>query len=191
MTSKLKRHGSDNDTLMVFFGGMAKLFGGIPPFEFLNFTEKHFSHITRIFYVDLHQSYYTKGFEGFSKNYDESVEHLRKEMAGYNKVNFYGVSAGGYAAILFGSLLNVNQVVSFGGPTKIDRGPYQDLIPVINDKTLYNLYCIPGVGPHDPIHVRRVDELQKPNVKCDYTRKAVKILRDNGTLLKILQESLE
>ena len=190
MTSQLIRSGKHNDTLMVFFGGMGKKFGGIPPFEFLNYTDKYFSDIARHFYIDIHQSFYTKGFRGITKSIDESVEHLRQEMIGYKKINFYGVSAGGYAAILFGSLLNVDRVVSFGGPTKIKVGPYKDLISVINDETVYNLYCIPGPGLHDPIHIKRVDDLQKYNVRCDYTRSKVTKLRDEATLIKILQESL-
>ena len=54
-----------------------------------------------------------------------------------------GVSAGGYASILFGSLCNVNSVISFIPRTKlvnpIDK-KYEDLKSVINNTTDYIIY---------------------------------------------------
>ena len=51
------------------------------------------------------------GFNGIGKNINCTIAFLKTEFATYNKVLCIGGSAGGYASILFGSLLKVNKVI--------------------------------------------------------------------------------
>ena len=102
--SSYKIQNIDSDTLIISFSGLAKQFGGIPQFEFLNFLNKHFTDINKHFYIDNYQVSYHKGINGLSTNIDETIEYLKNEIKNYKNVIFLGNSAGGYAAILFGSL---------------------------------------------------------------------------------------
>ena len=94
---------------------------GVLPFEFLTYLSKTYSRNTDLyFYIDKNQCWYHKGIEGISNNIDETVIYLKTliKKNNYKKIIFMGVSAGGYA-ILFGSLCNVNSVISFIPRTKL------------------------------------------------------------------------
>lgn len=95
---------------------MAKQFGQIPPFEFSNFLHQHFPNDEKHFYIDMNQCWYHKGIKGLSTTIDETISCLKNEIKTFEYVTFMGVSAGGYAAILFGSKLNVNTVIAFSPP---------------------------------------------------------------------------
>jgi hypothetical protein len=43
---------NNNSTIIILFGGAAKKFGGIQPFEFLNFLKKNFAECDKYFYID-------------------------------------------------------------------------------------------------------------------------------------------
>jgi radical SAM superfamily enzyme YgiQ (UPF0313 family) len=78
---------------------------------------------------------------GISKNIDETIQYLQEQIASYSNVIFLGVSSGGYAAILFGSLLKVNSVLAFI-PQTIRRNQnidekYRDISIYINNTTNY------------------------------------------------------
>ena len=104
---------TDTDTLIVSFAGHDRKFGSVQRFEFVNFIDKHFNDIDRQFYTDKHLLSYHKGIFGITNNIDETVEYLKKQIRKYKNVIFLGVSSGGYAAILFGSLCNVTFVCAF------------------------------------------------------------------------------
>ena len=63
--------------------------------------------------MDKNRNSYHNGIVGISNNIDETLPHLQAQIAPYSNVIFLGVSSGGYAAILFGSLLNVKSVLAF------------------------------------------------------------------------------
>lgn len=94
-----------------------------------------------------------------------------------------GTSAGGYAAILFGSICNVNHVISFI-PQTILQNPYSNLKNKINKNTKYVLYgdkSIKDVNNHH--HILHCENLECfPNEGVD-----VKMLRDTGELKKIIK----
>jgi esterase/lipase len=84
----------------------------------LNFLKKNFAECDKYFYIDTKINRYHLWLEGLTTNIDDTVEYLKKIISSYKYVNFIGVSAGGYVAILFGSLLNVTNVIAFIAPTQ-------------------------------------------------------------------------
>ena len=192
---KQKSEFGNADTLIVSFAGYNKLFGGIPRFEFANFLNAHFADTDRQFYVDNCMNLYHKGIMGISKTIDETVEYLKTEIGGYKRVVFIGVSAGGYAAILFGSLLNIASVVAFIPQTLRTRSnideKYRDIGPCINATTQYYLYADLSIkNANDYHHISQCERIaHHANVtliKKDTFN--IKKMRDDGELLDILQK---
>ena len=185
---------NDSDTLIVSFAGNAKKFGGIDRFEFVNFLEKHFPDFNRHFYTDTYTNSYHDGIFGISNNIDQTVCYLKNEIEKYKNVIFLGVSAGGYAAILFGSLLNITSVIAFI-PQTVRRNQsnvdekYRDIRKYINNSTKYYLYGDLSVSnmndPHHISHCVRISHF--PNVfitKKNYVN--VKEMRNTCELYQIL-----
>jgi predicted esterase YcpF (UPF0227 family) len=188
-----------NKILIVCFGGMALQFGGIIPFEFLNYLSSIFlDRCDLYFFVDKHQCWYHKGIKDITNNIDETVLYINNiiKNGNYEKVLFMGISAGGYAAILFGSLCNnVNNIISFI-PQTILKNPinsnYSNLRNVINKNTSYFLYGDKSVqnnnDNHHISHCENLEDLQ--NVKIIKDKNCIlKELRDNG-YIKTLIESI-
>ena len=177
--------------LIVCFGGMALKMGGIPPFEFLNYLRNVYGNdCDLIFYVDKHQCCYHKGIQDISNNIDETVIYLNCKISqnNYDKVVFMGTSAGGYAAILFGSLCNVNSVISFI-PKTILNSPidkkYSNLYNFINSNTNYILFGDVSIrNVNDSHHISQCENLKDfPNVKIIKINGVdLKKLRDNGDI---------
>jgi hypothetical protein len=181
------------DTLFVSFSGYAKQYGGIPRFEFVNFFTKYFQDINRHFYVDTYKSCYHKGISGISNNIDETVKYLKNEIKDYKNVVFLGCSGGGYAAILFGSLLNVTSVIAFTPPTiRYDKNideKYRDISKYINTTTKYYLYGDLSISNNkDPHHISHSERISHyPNVFITKKEKVdLKKMRDSGELYNIL-----
>lgn len=65
-----------------------------------------------IFLRDLHKQWYLSGINNFLNNPYRVLEFLKKETKGYRVITI-GSSAGGYAALLFGSMLKCERIYSF------------------------------------------------------------------------------
>ena len=193
---KIKNNNSD--TLIVSFAGHDRMFGGIQRFEFVNFLQTYCNNIDRYFYTDKHLDSYHKGIFGITNDIDETVVYLKKEIETYKNVIFLGVSSGGYAAILFGSLLNINSVIAFI-PQTIRRNKnvdekYRDIAQYINDTTQYRIYGDLSVSNQtDCHHISHCERISHhPNVfltKMKHFR--LKEMRDNGELYTILHNLIE
>jgi len=200
LTSCLKQKSEfgNADTLIVSFAGYNKLFGGIPRFEFANFLNAHFANTDRQFYVDCRMDLYHRGIAGISKTVDETVEYLKTEIDGYKRVVFIGVSAGGYAAILFGSLLNIASVVAFIPQTlrmrqNIDE-KYRDTGLYINATTQYYLYGdLSIIDIKDYHHISQCERIAHHDNVTLIKKEVfnIKKMRDDGELLNILQKVLQ
>jgi len=189
-------HTGNMDTLIVSFAGHDHMFGMIPRFIFVNFFEKHFSNVDRHFYIDTRTCSYHKGIPGISNTIDETAAYLKTTIAPYKRVIFLGVSSGGYAAILFGSLLGVSTVLAFIPQTirYVTRNveeKYRDLLPYFNSNTQYHLYADTSVKrEHDPHHVSQCDRFAiADNVTVIKNKKIdLRIMRDSGELYRIISE---
>lgn len=111
--------GSDSSTLLVAFGGMAGQLG-IPPFEFFKATGE--IPVKRLFVRDLHQAWYHRGIPGHGRTLEEAAASLKKLIAEHDveRLVVAGNSAGGYAAVAFGTLLAAETALSFAPQTVLE-----------------------------------------------------------------------
>ena len=177
-----------NKNLIICFGGMALQFGGILPFEFLNYLSTNYKNsCDLIFYIDKNQCWYHKGISDITNNIDETVSYLNTiiKTGHYEKVIFMGTSAGGYASILFGSLCNnINYVISFI-PQTILKHPinlnYSNLKNIINKNTKYIIYGDISIkNANDAHHISHCENIEH------FTN--VQIIKNNGCNLKDLRD---
>lgn len=179
---------------IVSFGGRALKFGGILPFEFQHFLEKHFPTYDKLFYIDKKQINYHQGIENISSNIDETVEYLRKKIENYEKVIFMGVSAGGYAALLFGSLLQVYKVIAFIPQTilydKKYENKYKDIKLHIHKDTFYYVFGDTSVkNKSDPHHIYHCENIETFQNVCVIKKNGISLvqMRNSGELYTVLQ----
>lgn len=72
-----------------------------------------------IFLRDIIKQWYLTGINAQINNPEKLLNFLRNETAGYEVVTI-GSSAGGYAAVLYGSLLNARKVLTFNGQFELN-----------------------------------------------------------------------
>jgi len=134
----------DNDFVVVSFAGNGSGINNMPTFEFKNFLTSNFPKASLIFLKDANLAWYNKGLAPITNSVLTTAELLRNKIRPYKRAFFIGSSSGGYAAILFGSLLKVSRVIAFRPQTKVKRDfideKYSDLKPLINSTTLYYIY---------------------------------------------------
>jgi hypothetical protein len=209
MSSKLIiKSEKENDTILISFTGYAPLPGLLQNFDFKTIIINNFKDIDKHFYIDRNQCSYHKGIQGISNNIEETTSYLENEIKNYKNIIFIGISSGGYAAILFGSLLNITKVIAFIPQTilfKKDQGyneKYIDLLPLINNTTKYYLYGDLSLknkdNCHHISHCERINEARdkdrdkvRDNVfLTKYNNFNIRLLRNNGELLNILTKYL-
>jgi hypothetical protein len=189
-----------NKNVICCFGGISLKMGGIPPFEFLNYlsTSIHKNQCDLLFYIDKNQCCYHKGIDGISNNIEETVEYLNNKIRTYEKIIFMGVSAGGYASILFGSLCkNVTHVIGFIPKIKLSYPidiKYSNLKYMINSTTQYILLGDKSINDiNDNHHISQCEMLEDyNNVKIlKLNNVNLKELRDNGVISDLLENILQ
>lgn len=186
-----------NNKLIVCFGGMASKFGGIVPFEFLSYLTSNYETCDLVFFIDKDQCWYHNGLKDITNNIGDTVTYINNIIRGYDKIVFMGISAGGYASILFGSLcVKVDCVISFI-PQTIIKNPinkkYSNLKNIINNKTKYIIYGNKSVDDiNDLHHISHCRNLQGfSNVKIiEGDNCNMKHLRDSGFIKKLLDDAL-
>jgi pimeloyl-ACP methyl ester carboxylesterase len=109
----------DSSTLLVAFGGMKGMLG-VPTFEFFKSTGG--IAVKRLFVRDLRQAWYHHGIPGHGDTIEGVSASLGALLAGHGveRLVVAGNSAGGYAAMLFGTLLQADVVLGFAPQTVID-----------------------------------------------------------------------
>jgi hypothetical protein len=110
---------SDSRTLLLAFGGLVGQIG-IPPFEFFSLTAQ--VPVKRLFVRDLRQAWYHRGIPGHGSGLPGVADALRPLLAHQEveRLVVAGASAGGYAALLFGTLLGAAEVLCFAPQTVLD-----------------------------------------------------------------------
>lgn len=180
-----------NQNLIISFGGIG--FGRIKPFEFLNTLQHIVPQYSKRFYLDFRNDWYHQGIVDISTDIETTLMHLAKVIQPYHKTIFMGCSAGGYAAILFGSLLKVDTVIAFIPQTVLERSsPYANLKPFINSTTQYYLYGDP-MAPEGVHHFSQCANIAMyPNVEIIKKNNInLKAMRDSGELYSILLSLLQ
>ncbi|MGO8906104.1 MAG: alpha/beta fold hydrolase [Solirubrobacteraceae bacterium] len=109
----------DSRTLLLAFGGMVGKIG-IPPFEFFSLTAG--TVVKRLFVRDLRQAWYHRGIPRHGSTLAEVAQSLRKMLEHHQveRLVVAGCSAGGYAALVFGTLLGAHTVICFAPQTVLD-----------------------------------------------------------------------
>lgn len=197
--TSIKEIQKDSEAIIVSFGGKLKQFGRILPFEFLNFLDAHYPDTSKLFIIDKTQNSYHSGLEGITTTIDDTVEFLREKIKPYKYVYFLGVSSGGYAAILFGSLLKVTAVIAFIPQTLLTSRPnknpaYIDLAPLINKETHYHLCADnnPVMSTTDPHHMSHCIRISNhPNVHVQFKNPVhLPDMRNSGELFQIINNCI-
>ena len=126
----IKNLDAPSSVLAIAFGGMGMRVGGTPYFEFFRMLEST-AKTKQIFVRDSHRCWYHRGIVDVAECIDGVREELSRVVAdsGVTRVIMLGASAGGYAALLFASLLGVAEVHAFAPQTFISpelRARYRD-----------------------------------------------------------------
>lgn len=200
--------------LIITFGGIKNGIGG-PIFEFKKTLNENID-CHKIFIKDSKQSWYYKGANGLGNNINElknDIEKLIKEI-NYSKIITIGSSMGGYAALLFGSLLKVNSIIAFVPQTFVDketrekhndeRWPKQmksvhehnqNYYDIINlNFTNINTQIIYGKNDKlDTIHTKRMNKHKSINIiRYDANHQTIfKILKEKNQLIDIINKSIK
>jgi hypothetical protein len=214
-------------TVLVGFGGLfvAELLGfgdvepapATVPFEFFNIVSA--LPVGKVFVRDLDQIFYQKGVRGLGRTVGEVCDGLRNLLSGAERVVFVGQSSGGYAAILYGCLMGVDEVLAFSPQTFLTRtqrrlhhdNRWPDLIAQINrlhpvrrhhldlrkvlrrhaSPTRVSIYFGAKNGD-DRAHARRLEGL--PNVTlhpwATASHAVARRMREEGVLRPVLLEAL-
>jgi hypothetical protein len=109
---------ADSPTLIVAFGGIGRQFGGIPAFELLRSVGE--LRVKKAFLRDHNQAWYHRGVRGLGDDIDSVARRLDELTRVAECSVMIGCSAGGYAALLFGALLET-EAHAFSPQTFINR----------------------------------------------------------------------
>jgi hypothetical protein len=112
---------TDSDILLVSFGGLA-FYVGMPIPEFKRVVTP--LNVNKAFLIDKDRCWYYKTMQDVEQKLKELIYHV-----GPRYTIFYGCSAGGYASILYGLLLEVDRVMAFQTQTFLSeksRKKYKD-----------------------------------------------------------------
>lgn len=129
----------------------------------------------RIIYVrDVWKNWYVKGINQEYDSVDKVADLLRNLTAKYD-VHTVGTSSGGYAAILFGYLLNASMIYDFSGQFvlnqnsvwwndfieywgKVSDYKYYDLVRIIESKDIPIFYFYPAKCSEDIVEYQRIKD---------------------------------
>jgi len=174
--SLLKDFDHDSNVLQVFFS--ARHLTSKCRYHFLdlvsNFPGK------KLFIRDLQDAWYNKGLPGLTQNVEQTATYLKTIIAEENidKVVFFGASSGGYAALLYGYLLQIDEIHAFGAQTKIPNNDqeaklltgvepsYFDLSKTFQPQSLTNICHIyfDNQFPTDLNHANRLAHYSQINL---------------------------
>jgi len=209
----------ESDVLLIAFGGLLGRLGPVPVFEFFNVVSTF--GVKKAFLRDLNQCWYHRGVVGIGADIPAVADHLANVIstAGSTRSVLVGNSAGAYAALLFGQLLDADEVHAFSPQTFIDPemraqhdddrwqsyldrllasgGPdprYADLLPILSRggvKTSFHIYY-PAPDRLENLHTLRLANIEGvvPHPVDGGGHRLIKWLRDTGELTRILERAL-
>ena len=91
-------------------------------YNFLKLLEEE-TEFDKLFIRDNHQNYYLKGLGSVTKDLRSTIKVIKSYSTKkqYKNITAIGVSAGGFAAILYANLLSFNKAIAFNPQTTIDK----------------------------------------------------------------------
>lgn len=131
---------ADSRVLLITVGGLLGEMS-MPSFEFFKATAG--LPCKRVFLRDLHQSWYHRGLPGHATSLVGVADSLR-ELASAQQVDrlvLAGSSAGGYAALVFGTLLGADSVLCFGPQSVLELEALAEIDDHRWDDQLRTLFC--------------------------------------------------
>lgn len=206
--------------LLVFSGLAGRL--GVPLFEFNKLTSG-MKKINKIYLRDGQQLWYHRGLPNVGDNIDGIATFLRQYTAHQStqRLVVIGNSAGGYAALLFGHLLQADEVHAFAPKTFIDpvkriihrdtprhatptwrqlffygQRKYFDLKPVLrqarSNKRNFHLYYS-SAHPIDCLHATRMKSLPGIHLHAYHYghHNLIRNLKHNGELGQIIERAIQ
>lgn len=170
--------------LMVIFSGRQQGIANMTIFEFKNFLEDQYPEYDKLFLKDERVLWYTQGITGISSDIKGTIDYLKEYISRYSKVVFIGASMGGWAALLYGSILNVDTIIAFRpqtflsivvenfieNPNQIESRDksYDDIKPFINNETKYYIYGDSSIEDENDIHsIKYCDYLETENTNIN------------------------
>jgi hypothetical protein len=207
----------DAPVLFIVFSGLRRAPKEKPGFSFINVTGT--LRAKKLFVRDLTKAWYLRGLPGLAKSVDETTEFFRKEIAstGAQRVVLTGYSLGGFAAMLYGTLLNSDEVHAFSPQTfvsmrqRIRHGDhrwnryalklplttparFRDLRPILLEsqaKTRHEIYYAED-SRLDVLHAQHVTGLRNVTLHphAEGRHRLVTALRDTGELLRIFERAV-
>ena len=157
-------------------------------------------------------------FNGIDETYDSMEKVLGKlseYISGYTKTVFMGNCGGGHAAILFGTMLNVDKVIGFNPATYLDQKTlllnedgredrlisldqsieYLNLKPYLDNK-IYDTKIYSIVSQNTDTHVKQSNNiLTCPNVNIEFvdcnSSMVAAYLKEKNKLISKIEEIIE
>lgn len=160
---------------------------------------------------DINGQYFFNGIDDTYDSFGKVLNLLSNYISGYTKTIFMGNCAGGHAAVLFGTMLNVDKVIGFNTVSYLDQESLilnndgrenevsfldqsienLNLKPFL-DNTSYTTQIYSIVAKNTGRHVRQSGNIQLcPNVNielidCDTPKVALHLMRNNEIVPKII-----
>ena len=136
---------------------------------------------------DINGNYFFNGIDETYDTMEKVLDKLSEYISGYTKTIFMGNCAGGHAAVLFGTMLNVDKVIGFNTVSYMDQATlqsnddgrddqvsfldqsiqYLNLKPYLDNAT-YNTQIYSIVAQNADRHVKQSNNIsQCPNVSIE------------------------
>lgn len=181
---------------------------GLPPKQFFNAFEGKAAEI--IFFKDFRQCWYQRGLLGLTNDVPATVEHIKSILGDDPRpISTVGASSGGFAALLFGSMLGAEKIVAFSPQSHITErvfkrfqsedsdiedlqldSKYADLKVILQEHPLKgsaDLYFARR-APHDAAEAQRIEGFPGVNLHpIEWNgHNTARVLRNRGDLEGII-----
>jgi hypothetical protein len=159
--------------------------------------------------------YFFNGIDGTYDSMEKVLGKLSEYISGYTKTVFMGNCGGGHAAILFGTMLNVDKVIGFNPATYLDQKTlllnedgredrlisldqsieYLNLKPYLDNK-VYDTKIYSIVSQNTDTHVKQSNNiLTCPNVNIEFidcnSSMVAAYLKEKNKLISKIEEIIE
>jgi len=208
---------NNSETLLIIFAGYAGEIA-MPVFEFFNVLKKHPT--DKLFIRDLNRKWYLNGIDTTLDSVAEITNFINQKKKSYKNIVTLGTSMGGFAAILFGTLVKADVILAFSPQTFVDRffrywysdfRWEKDIKPArsncLKSEKFFNMYrLIKKSNLKNTVNIYYSNNEKLDSIHANFLKKLntvnlhsynfgdhllIKEMRDNGDLDKILGKYLK